>query len=1289
MKKALPALVVLVLGLLIQRSYASHAMGADITYECIGTNQYRVTLSFYRDCEGIYPQTVYALQAYSTSCARSLTFNVTRQSIREVSPLCPALLSQSECNPGGTLPGVEEFIYQGVVTLPQACTDWTIGYEEGYRNATITTINNPSSTYLYVETTLNNVVAPCNNSPTFTNIPTPFICRGQSYLYNHGAVDAEGDSLVYALVDPLNQPSSPVSYRPGYSGTTPITSVPAVSINSTNGDVSLTPTATEIGIMAVRVSEYRNGVLIGSVTRDIQVTVLNCTNANPIAGNPTGVTGGLPLVGQTLEVCAGNTISFNVPGTDANATDSIWMRWNNGIAGATFTPDSGRSPIQGRFTWTPGLADIGSHTFVVNMEDNACPIKGIQARAITLVVRDRTAAGPDLTYCTGSGSVPATLSAVGGNTFTWRVLSGDNASLSCNTCASPSATPLVTTTYEVLSNFPCTPRDTVTVTVAPGFALNMSSDTVICDGSTAIVKGTPSSPGAYAYTWQPPLGLAATNVPTTNASPGNSTMYYLTALAPNGCQVRDSVKVDIVDSNLKVSPYSSAQQLCAGDPVKLYANVSGGPCSTYVATSIPYSPVTGTGTGVTLTDESVSGILPIGFDFDFYCNTYSGFYIGSNGWMQFSNGVAPTDPDWSNDPVPTATGSNNLIAFAWDDLNPGNGGTISYFTTGTAPNRQLVMNMVNVPHAGCLTCLVNVQVVLHEGSGEIDVHSTRIDNGGPGSSMTQGIENATGTFGAAVPGKNGGLWSTLNESWKFHLQAAPGSYAVQWRVQGIPTVIGTGDSIQVNPPANTTYDATIMPMAGNCPQTASLQLDVASVDAGPHRTVFYGDTAQVDGTYFGPPATFTCYDYTVQQIPHAPVAGNGTAVNLGNNDITGALNIGFPFTFYCNTYTQFYIASDGWITFTNQNDDNSADPIPDNRLPDNLVALFWENLNNKNFSRIDYRTIGTFPNRQLVVNFREVHHYGTNGRRLTGQIILHETTHYIDVLSTDIDDDGGGTEMTQGIENNDGTRGLAVPGRNHSRWSVNPATPDAYRFYPPPGGLVYRWSPGATLNDSTIEDPKAGPLVDTWYTLTVYNGECILVDSMLVTIRPLAVELLDFDAQAADEGQVQLSWQTASENQLRRFSIERSEPGQEFSSIGDLIAVGNSDVLRSYEYLDLEVPASILAYRLRMENEDGTFVYSDVVEIDLRDELSTGGVKLYPNPNTGHFFLRFTTAEVQPGIFQLIGLNGKEVYREIIHPAQAGKVIQEIEFPPQAPGIYLFQLQVGRDRFTGKVLIEP
>ncbi len=152
--------------------------------------------------------------------------------------------------------------------------------------------------------------------------------------------------------------------------------------------------------------------------------------------------------------------------------------------------------------------------------------------------------------------------------------------------------------------------------------------------------------------------------------------------------------------------------------------------------------ISSTGTDVFLSDDQVSGAVPIGFSFNFYGTAYTSAYISSNGFLTFtgsgSNGCC------SGQTLPNAAEPNNLIAGYWEDLNPSMGGQIDYKTIGSSPNRKFITQWSWVPHYGVSDALT-FQIVLIEGSNNIEVHGSSAPTDG-GYHVT-GVENSAGNRG--------------------------------------------------------------------------------------------------------------------------------------------------------------------------------------------------------------------------------------------------------------------------------------------------------------------------------------------------------------------------------------------------------------------------------------------------------------------------------------------------------------------------------------------------------------
>ncbi|MBA3972321.1 MAG: SprB repeat-containing protein, partial [Bacteroidetes bacterium] len=509
-------------------AFASHAQSADITYQCLGGNQYQISLSFYRDCAGVAAPNTASINIASASCGQN--YNITLNQIpgtgTDVSPICTAFASQ--CS-GGTYPGVQEYIYRGITTLPGACTDWVFSFSLCCRNASIGTINNPSAENIYVEATLDNFNFPCNSSPIFSNAPVPFVCVGQPYCFNNGSSDPDGDSLYFSLVAPQTSPTTTVTYLTPYSAVQPLASSPAVTFNGFTGDMCMTPTMLQVTVFAVLVKEYRNELLVGSVMRDIQLRTITCTNNNPyVAGiNNTGL--------YTLIACAGAPINFAIDTYDADASQNVSIVWNSGIAGASFTTTAGSRPT-GTFSWTPTTADIStaSHCFTITVQDDNCPYNGSQTFSfcitVTGIVLNTITSPANCNASNGTADV-SIVSGTGPFTYQWLPSGG----------TTPSENGLNAGTYTVTVTGSSGCAISATAVVATGAApgnINMNGINISCfGGSNGSATANASGGGSpYSYLWS----NGATTSTISSLAPG---VYYVTVTTSDGCTKSDSITI--------------------------------------------------------------------------------------------------------------------------------------------------------------------------------------------------------------------------------------------------------------------------------------------------------------------------------------------------------------------------------------------------------------------------------------------------------------------------------------------------------------------------------------------------------------------------------------------------------------------------------------------------------------------------------------------------------------------------------------------------------------------------
>jgi len=170
-------------------------------------------------------------------------------------------------------------------------------------------------------------------------------------------------------------------------------------------------------------------------------------------------------------------------------------------------------------------------------------------------------------------------------------------------------------------------------------------------------------------------------------------------------------------------------------------------------------------------------------------------------------------------------------------------------------------------------------------------------------------------------------------------------------------------------------------------------------------------------------------------------ARGGTNTGLeGDDRFTDAIDIGFDFKFYENTYSQLYITTNGLVTFGAGAYHWSNQSIPNPASPNNFIAPFWDDLcvnyGGYNTGRVYYLRGGSAPNRYFVVEWYEISRRGNNDL-LTFEVILYENgnimTQYLNLpgylgsVTVGIEDDAGVTGLqylynAQGLSNNKAVR---------------------------------------------------------------------------------------------------------------------------------------------------------------------------------------------------------------------------------------------------------------------------
>ncbi len=267
--------------------------------------------------------------------------------------------------------------YIATHTYPARAT-YKITMTDPNRNGGILNVNFPNSDqvrfHLETEYTfLNPQVQGCNNSPALLQPPIDIGCVGQVFTHNPNAFDEDNDSLSYEFITPLQDIGTPV---PNYE---PVTNISPgtdndITIDPETGDIvwDAPQRAGEYNI-AILIREYRNGLQIGTIVRDMQILVLECENLPPVVEVPFD------------EVCivAGETLEFDVVATAPLSEMEQEVRltalggpFEISPSPATFTPNTQtfeEDPVVKTFRWEVPCEAISAQFYqvVFKATDNA------------------------------------------------------------------------------------------------------------------------------------------------------------------------------------------------------------------------------------------------------------------------------------------------------------------------------------------------------------------------------------------------------------------------------------------------------------------------------------------------------------------------------------------------------------------------------------------------------------------------------------------------------------------------------------------------------------------------------------------------------------------------------------------------------------------------------------------------------------------------------------------------------------------------------------------------------
>jgi gliding motility-associated-like protein len=640
-------LLILTLFLFTTPLFAEHITGGEMYYTYRGLDDqgrhvYRITLKLYRDCfsAGAQLDASAAIAVFNKS-NNAMVWNGSVQMTGSVQRL--ELNTPGPCITNAPPVCYQVGYYETDVPLAPSAAGYTVAYQRCCRINGINNLvgsGNTGATYTAdIPGTSPRADGPVNNSAKFTGIDTVIVCGGYPFTYSFAASDPDlGDQLRYSFcraylggssgnqaASTPNPPAPPpyvsVPYNSGYSANSPLGA--GVTINPTTGLISGVSPPQGIYVVTVCVEEIRQGVVIATQRKDLQIKAGGCNVAkaqlNPQYISCDGFTLNFsnlstsPLINSyywefgdpnsginNSSNSATPTHTFSVAGdytiklvTNRNqecsdSTTAIVKVWpgffpnfnSTGICliNPVFFNDATTTNYGVVDSWIWNFGDGGTST-LQNPSHNYTSIGPKDVRLIvgnskgcvdtitnTVNIIDKppiTLAFRDTLICVPDA---VQLQASGTGNFSWTPLTNI---VNPNT-ATPTVNPTTTTTYHVrLDEQGCINTDSVRVRVVTFVTLNEMNDTTICQ--TDAVQLTVDSDGLQ-YQWSPAPSLNNPTVQDPIATAGNTATYTVIARI-GSCTASKNINVTAV-------PYPVANAgpdtlICYNTPAYLHGSHDG------------------------------------------------------------------------------------------------------------------------------------------------------------------------------------------------------------------------------------------------------------------------------------------------------------------------------------------------------------------------------------------------------------------------------------------------------------------------------------------------------------------------------------------------------------------------------------------------------------------------------------------------------------------------------------------------------------------------------------------
>jgi len=508
---------------------ATHIVGGEIGYKCLGGNQYEITLRVFRDCFNANPTALFddpgVIGVYASNGLRLNNISlrpIGNDTLREGLDSCYTSFINNVC--------VHTTLYKTTLTLTPRAGGYHFVYQRCCRNTTISNIVNPTEAGATYDILLTEAaMLKCNSSPVVNSWPPVYVCANQELNVNSAATDVNNDSIAYKLCEPLiggtiqrpqpipptGPPFQPITWQaPTYSLANVLGGDKPLTIDINTGLMKGVPPLLGQFVVGVCIEEYDRGskLLLSRVRRDFQYNVVNCIVPQASFEAPEAI-------------CTGSELILRKQNSGAKNVE-----WYLGDAGAEKLVAKGDSikisfdkPGKQRITLIFDKGTACESSFSKDIEAVSIDVASVPpANQLIKVCR-----GNDLTINVQNKDTKRTIS------FDWQtsgnLVSGQNTSSATFKIDAPSII-----TLNLLNSLGCKSSLTFPVSIHEPIISGILNEMLICRN-----VATPSNPSfntALSYQWSPSTGLSDPGIGNPVITISESILYKIKVSdASTGC----------------------------------------------------------------------------------------------------------------------------------------------------------------------------------------------------------------------------------------------------------------------------------------------------------------------------------------------------------------------------------------------------------------------------------------------------------------------------------------------------------------------------------------------------------------------------------------------------------------------------------------------------------------------------------------------------------------------------------------------------------------------------------